>query len=1022
MSGAASIPLSFNPTQPAPDAGKAMTLADLGLQIQQRRQQVQNQNALRNIFGAPGALDPKTGVPTMETMQRILATDPETGMRIQQNAVALQGQQAQLQEHQIKRHSEIQELIDPVRTAALVAYKKSRDEGLPEDAANAAGQRTLTEGTASILQGGFLSEEEKRRVTTKFDYPLMSSYSTAWQQMQEKQRTDARLERAQGETERHNRATEEGGTPAKIAERDVETVANQQIAQREEAALKSGGPPLTDADKAQIRIQARASAKQPGLDATGGLAPELANVHGDDYLKAINPIQAQEVKALAEGRMQFPAGAALRSPYWQGLLRDVGQFDPSFDAVNYNARAATRKDFTSGKSAQNITSFNTAIGHIGRLADSAEKLSNRSFPAWNSLANLASSQVGKPEVNNFNVSKQAVIDELTRSFRGSGGSQTEINEWSKRLDASQSPEQLRGAVKEAVGLLRSRIDAVGEQVPARHGHDQGPGRAALAGGAEDAGEAGGAGGAGRWGFVGRRAGTRWGHARGRAGATESRRDDDVRQRPSLDARRLRQPEAGAMMPDGWNVMSEAPAPAPATMPMLTVSPQAAPIKLTPDDFTKRWSALGYAPGGTAGVMQNIFRESGGDPNATGDGGTSLGLFQHHAERKAELEKFAAASGGSADDPDIQIKFADHEMQTQYPKLRAKLMDPTTTAADAEAAFRKIFERPASNIGPNGPIGTEKFQFSDYAMQAPRRQRDTEMVWMRPQDYLDLTPDLGDDPRAGKSFAALKKSLARGEQVEEIPSLEVVAGEDGAKVFDQDGRNRARAAQEAGMGMIPVAVKRTGKNKAPITELEGMNGTLLPYDFKPVQPPPAQPGRGKGLLSSIGSALIPSAEAAEPLKATPADGGWGVASEAPAPAGWDVASDAKPMGALQRVGEGLYSGLLGAEQLAGRILPIPTFKDGKLVSRAEADDAAIAAQQQRLKAGGVGASRSGFHGRPGGEPDQLSAAGRAGQRRKGRRDGGLGDARRRVLAVHHTGDRYRWQFLGREEQAGRDRHR
>ncbi len=392
-------------------------------------------------------------------MQQILAADPETGMKIQQNALAMQGQQAQLNEHRVKRFGDIQDLVGPVRTSALAAYKAARDAGLPEDAANSAGQKVLTEGTAKIEQGGFLSEEEKRGLRTKFDYPAMSSIDTQWQQLQQKNRTEGRLDASQAETARHNRATEEGGSPAKLAERDVETVAAQEIAKREAA----GGKPLTDADRAQIRIQARASAKQPGLDATGGLAPELANVHGDDYLKAINPIQAQEVKALAEGRMQFPAGAALRSPYWQGLLRDVGQFDPSFDAVNYNARAATRKDFTSGKSAQNITSFNTAIGHIGRLADSAEKLSNRSFPAWNSLANLASSQVGKPEVNNFNVAKQAVLDELTRSFRGSGGSQTEINEWSKRLDASQSPEQLRGAVKEAVGLLRSRIDAVGEQ-------------------------------------------------------------------------------------------------------------------------------------------------------------------------------------------------------------------------------------------------------------------------------------------------------------------------------------------------------------------------------------------------------------------------------------------------------------------------------------------------------------------------------------------------------------------------------
>jgi hypothetical protein len=58
---------------------------------------------------------------------------------------------------------------------------------------------------------------------------------------------------------------------------------------------------------------------------------------------------AAQVKALAEGRMAFPTGTALKSAYWQDMLQKVAQFDPSFDAVNYNARAGTRKAFTSGK-------------------------------------------------------------------------------------------------------------------------------------------------------------------------------------------------------------------------------------------------------------------------------------------------------------------------------------------------------------------------------------------------------------------------------------------------------------------------------------------------------------------------------------------------------------------------------------------------------------------------------------------------------------------------------------------------
>ncbi len=382
---------------------------------------------------------------------------------------------------------------------------------------------------------------------------------------------------------------------------------------------------------------------------------------------------------------------------------------------------------------------------------------------------------------------------------------------------------------------------------------------------------------------------------------------------------------------GDDPIVNAPAPAPATMPMLTVRPQAAPVKLTPDDFTKRWSALGYAPGGTAGVMQSIFRESGGDPNATGDGGTSRGLFQHHAERKAELEKFAAASGGSADDPDIQIKFADHEMQTQYPKLRAKLMDPNTTAADAEEAFRKIFERPKATggYGADPVTSTDNFRFSDYALKQFKGKPNTDVVWMKPSDYLDLTPDLGDDPRAGKSYAALKKSLAAGDELQEIPSLEISAGEGGAKVTDQDGRQRARAAADAGVDRIPVAVKRAGKNKGPITELEGMNGRLLPYDFQ-----------------AVDAKAAPSASSAQ---ANPFD----QFDQAAQAAGQSPASG-KPRGLLERFGTGLMDAAYGVGRVADLVPPpeqiAPVFKRlaqprTDLTQQAQQREAGIQAQRQ-----------------------------------------------------------------------------
>ena len=201
----------------------------------------------------------------------------------------------------------------------------------------------------------------------------------------------------------------------------------------------------------------------PQLDMGAGLPAGAPDVHGTDYLKGLPDNIQPQVKALAEGRMSFPSGFALRSPYWQQMLQAVAQYDPSFDAVNYNARAKTRADFTSGTGAKNITSIDTSIGHLGTLLKAADGLDNYRWPAANMLKNLYESATGDPRIVAFNTAKQAVATELTRVFRGTGGSVHDVEEWETNINAANSPAQLHKAIETAVDLLHSRIDAVGEQ-------------------------------------------------------------------------------------------------------------------------------------------------------------------------------------------------------------------------------------------------------------------------------------------------------------------------------------------------------------------------------------------------------------------------------------------------------------------------------------------------------------------------------------------------------------------------------
>jgi hypothetical protein len=200
-------------------------------------------------------------------------------------------------------------------------------------------------------------------------------------------------------------------------------------------------------------------------DAQSALGTGTTGLSGEDFLKTLDKPVADQVRALAEGRMPMPSGFALRSPYWQKMMQIVSQYDPNFDAVNYSSRAKTRNDFTSGKSAQNITSFNTAIAHLGSFADIAEKLDNSNYPAWNSITNFAQGQYDpKTQANlkQFQATKTALTEELTRAFRGSGGNVHDIEEWAKSINAADSPAALKAVVQQAGELLRGRLSAVGD--------------------------------------------------------------------------------------------------------------------------------------------------------------------------------------------------------------------------------------------------------------------------------------------------------------------------------------------------------------------------------------------------------------------------------------------------------------------------------------------------------------------------------------------------------------------------------
>lgn len=196
---------------------------------------------------------------------------------------------------------------------------------------------------------------------------------------------------------------------------------------------------------------------------------------GDALLQTLPTAKQKLVTAVLEGRQAIPSGTALKDPYWKGVLETANLIDPNFDTVNYNARANTRKDFTSGTASKQINAINTVVGHLSDLADAGGELGNGGMNWMNAIHNKLTIGGSKRGValNNFETLKEGVATELMRVWRQAGvGTEKEIEDWKAQIGATKSPQELQGAFKTVGGMLESKLGALDSQYKQGMGTDK----------------------------------------------------------------------------------------------------------------------------------------------------------------------------------------------------------------------------------------------------------------------------------------------------------------------------------------------------------------------------------------------------------------------------------------------------------------------------------------------------------------------------------------------------------------------
>jgi len=203
-------------------------------------------------------------------------------------------------------------------------------------------------------------------------------------------------------------------------------------------------------EKVGSEIEPTGATVRPGGADTSGL-------HYQDYLDTMDPQRADRIKAIAEGREQLPQGR-----YMEPIRQAVTQYDPNFSQQRFKVReefANTGQTHAGGQ----IMFGNTALGHLGELSDDAHRLGNTGFRAWNWVKQHGKQALpggGNPNLDAFEATKDRFIEEATKFYRGTGGTEADIQRAINRLSSASTPQELDAVIAKEAKLFESKISSL----------------------------------------------------------------------------------------------------------------------------------------------------------------------------------------------------------------------------------------------------------------------------------------------------------------------------------------------------------------------------------------------------------------------------------------------------------------------------------------------------------------------------------------------------------------------------------
>jgi hypothetical protein len=196
-----------------------------------------------------------------------------------------------------------------------------------------------------------------------------------------------------------------------------------------------------------------------------------------DYLKLTHPrsvtnvgsgLTADEHAGLVQGLVDGTLSVAQLGRMGQGeklrLVAEAKKLDPSFDMTTYPSRQRVAEDFASGKSADQIQSFNTFLAHAKDLSEAVNDFRQTGSPLINKSYLWLKKNSGDPQVAAYLAKVEPVRQEFQTFLNNNFAlTQSDKDSAAKVLDDSLAPSQMQAVIKSMSHTAALRLKEVNKK-------------------------------------------------------------------------------------------------------------------------------------------------------------------------------------------------------------------------------------------------------------------------------------------------------------------------------------------------------------------------------------------------------------------------------------------------------------------------------------------------------------------------------------------------------------------------------